>query len=83
MTEKAPKAPPEKIAGHEFDLNGSCQRESCSLPRTSRMSDILGAQKENLNQLGWAHTGALNQQELDEITKKRDAIWLAIQTVSG
>jgi hypothetical protein len=78
MTE-TPK-PLEKIAGHEFDANGICQKTNsagepnCALPHR-KLSEILSATKDNLNQPGWAHSGLLNQSELDEIVKKREAMW--------
>jgi hypothetical protein len=73
----------EKIAGHEFDLNGFCRKANCDIKPQARMSDILNATKADLNKLGWAHSGSLNQTELDEITKKKDAIWLAVHKVSA
>lgn len=78
MTE--PVTPVEKIAGHEFDFNGICQKKNsdgvinCSLPHR-KLSEILGATKENLGQPGWAHTSTLNQSELDEIIAKRERMW--------
>ena len=78
MTE--PVTPLESIAGHSFDFNGICQGKNsagelnCSLPHR-KLSEILGATKENLGQPGWAHTGTLNQSELDEIVKKREKMW--------
>jgi hypothetical protein len=74
MTE--PITPLEKIAGHEFDFDGICQKTSpvCALPHR-KMSEIMSASKENIGQSGWAHQGTLNQSELDEITKKREKMW--------
>lgn len=68
----------ESIAGHEFDLNGICRRTNpeCSLPHR-KMSEILGATKEHIGNVGWSHTGALNESELAQIEKKRAAIWAA------
>lgn len=68
--------PLETIAGHEFDYNGICQRAECSLPHR-KLSEILSATSANLTQRGWAHTGELNQTELNQIIKKRDAMWAA------
>jgi len=76
-------APLEKIAGHEFDLNGFCRKEHCDIKPQARLSEVLGATKADLNKMGWAHSGSLNQTELDEITKKKDAIWLAVHKVSA
>lgn len=64
------------IAGHTFDLRGLCVASGCALP-SKRLSEILSATRENLDQEGWAHYGKLNERELVEIEAERERIWKA------
>ena len=62
------------VAGHNFDLRGICIAAGCQLP-SKRLSEILSATRDNLDQDGWAHYGKLNERELKEIEDERDRIW--------
>ena len=68
------------IAGHNF--TDTAAGRVC-LGCGKRWTDITFATRANIGEVDIAHTGALNEQEADEITAERDRIWEAVSKVAA
>lgn len=62
------------IAGHLFRETLAGSVCDCG----ARWRDVLGARREDINTLGWAHTGALLEREYLEIEAERERVWAAV-----
>lgn len=62
------------IAGHTFADTPNGKICHCGM----RWDYILSARRENIGETGWAHVGALNDREYDEIEAARDKVWEAL-----
>lgn len=67
------------IAGHTFADTPSGLRCSCGKSR----SDVLAARRSDIGQVGFAHTGALNEAEYQQIECERERVWAAVCQVSS
>ncbi len=59
------------IAGHVFDI----QWRWCTCGK--KFVDIAPATQDDIGQPGWAHSGALNEKEFNEIRAEVDRLWKA------
>lgn len=74
----------EKVAGHEFDINGRCL-----LPQNDgaqclvRWTDIMNADDTWIAHLNVAHIGSLNAEELKQIKAKAEIERCKIARATG
>lgn len=62
------------IAGHDFEHTPGGRR--CKLGECRKLwADISYVTKDDIGKSGWAHTGALNQAEYDQIVAERDRLF--------
>jgi len=67
------------IAGHKFSATGFCEYMSAdsTQPCGKTFSDIACVTKEDIGKDGWAHRGALNETEYQEIIAEVERVWAA------
>lgn len=60
------------IAGHTFVI-GDDGKERCACGKT--WVDVAPASRLDVGKVGWAHAGALNVSEYEEIDRERERRW--------
>jgi len=64
------------IAGHTFQDTPGGRSCYCG----AKWADVLLARRNNIGELGWAHTGAMNESEYDSIETERDRVFGAVHS---